>query len=395
MPTAAPKATAPVWAGPAGNGPQGGVTQSLLGRYLSDGERFRLKVMGGWTTTDRFDPKREFGNLWHACEEALASERNHFGEVVGTTLWEDNLRTYMEGMLTRYPLDREAVVHWAGLAGALFPQYVRHWAKHPDVLNRTPLLQEQAFDVPYRLPSGRVVRLRGKWDAVDLIDGAVWVQENKTKSTIDGVKIGRQCSFDLQSMFYLVALSEKPSCDLPRTGHYRHGGGTGRGNVVMGGGAPPGEYPIAGVRYNVVRRPAHKTVESAMKKFGEDSRNGRIGEWFARWQVTVGPEDVARFRRVCLDPILENLLDDYEWWEDRYTYLARCTGPTGARADQFSHEVRHHKFPHHARRHFRTPYFYNPIAEGGAGDLDALMDQGSQAGLVRATDLFPELKETR
>ena len=366
-----------MWTGPGGDGPQGGVTQSLLGRFLSCRERFRRLVVDGWRPADRFEPRMEFGNLWHAMEEALAGG-GHLSNA------EDALEAYTTKLLARYPMAGNDIVHWAGLAGALFPEYVRHWAQHPDVLSRTPLLQEQAFDVPYRLPSGRVVRLRGKWDAVDLIgagkDAGVYVQENKTKSTIDGVKIARQVAFDLQSMFYLVALEifqHDQATDTP--------------------GDADGEWgnSILGVRYNVIRRPAHKTVESAMKKFGEDQRNGRVGEWFARWKIEVGPADVARFRRECLDPILENLLDDYEWWGFCGRFEQFAQGNDHLRAfnvqEVWDYQTRAKHYPHHRQRHFRTPYFYNPIAEGGYGDVDALMDSGSTAGLTQTADLFPEL----
>ena len=68
------------------------------------------------------------------------------------------------------------------------------------------MLQEQVCDVPYNLPSGRVVRLRGKFDSVDLIDGGIYLQENKTKGDIDKIQVERQLSFDLQTLMYSVAL---------------------------------------------------------------------------------------------------------------------------------------------------------------------------------------------
>lgn len=366
-----------LWAGPGGPGPEGGVTQSLLGRYLSCKERFRLRVIDGWVPAPRFEPRLEFGNMWHICEELHSAGKD--------PMREDALFDYGQKLGDRYLLQRDSVDHWVGLTTALFPEYVRHWQDHPDVLSRKPLLQEHAFDVQYRLPSGRTARLRGKWDSVDWIDDetdggepGVYLQENKTKSQIDAWKIQRQCGFDLQSMFYLVALTEEQNRLDDSTVKARLSRRAGKYRELL---------PVRGVRYNVIRRPAHKSVESAMEKYGVDSRNGRIGEWFGRWKVLVSGADLARFKTTCLDPLLENLLDDYEWW-------AFCSQNRG-RMDPFDYKFRYGKYPQHLARHFRWPFgVYNPLDEAGGSDLDALLDDGSTAGLVRAPTLFPELAPT-
>ena len=62
----------PLWSGPMDQGPQGGISQSLLGKFLSCRERFRLLVVEGLTDADSFSPRMEYGNLWHCCEEAYA-----------------------------------------------------------------------------------------------------------------------------------------------------------------------------------------------------------------------------------------------------------------------------------------------------------------------------------
>lgn len=365
------KSQTPVWAGPAGEGPQGGVTQGLLGRYLSDKERFRILTIEGLKPADKFNPRIEFGSMWHVCEEVHAR-----GGIVsnkgGNPAWVIELERYCNELASRYPFQRHEIGHWFSLAISLFPEYAHYWAEHPDVKDRTPLFQEETFDVRYDLPSGRIVRLRGKWDSVDLISKGkgtgIYLQENKTKSTIDGEKMGRQLTFDLQTMLYLVALKYAAH---PETGE----------NVEELNGAP-----IKGVRYNVIRRPAHKSVESAMKKLTEDMAAGRAGEWFARWKMEIGGADLYRFRQQCLDPVLENLLDDYEWWCDVVAHEDK---------DEYTiwdWNVRREAFPHHITRHFRMPYgIYNPLIEGGTGDLDNYLLTGSETGLQRTDNLFPEL----
>lgn len=375
----------PIWTGPAGTGSQGGVTQSLLGRYLGCKERYRLFVMDGWRTRDVFVPRMEFGNLWHACEEAYAA-----GWVRGPI---KQLDDWVHGLLKRYPDSQAEIIHWYELTCALFPEYVDHWLRHPDTAKRTPLLQEQRFDVPYSLPSGRTVRLRGKWDSVDLVSGedgqGVWIQENKTKSKIDTAKIARQCSFDLQSMFYLTAYLKYTASLTPEGWRTMRDGYKIPSEVRLGG-------ALIGVRYNCIRRPGHKTVDSAMKTFGVDSRNGRIEEWFARWEVRTSQSDLTRFRFTCLDPLLENLLDDYEWWS--FCFQLRNQTQTNPHLREFNidnlwdYEDRAKRFPAHRARHFRYPFgIYNPLEEAGGTDLDALLDNGDTANLRRVDDLFPEL----
>lgn len=357
------------WEGPAGSGPDGGVTQSLLGRYLSDGERFRVQFIEGWNPAEGFEPRLEFGNMWHVCEEehAAAGAGRLPPDFFGA-LW-----AHAEDLCRRFPSDRPEIALWAEKCAALFPIYVEHWADHPDQGARTPLEQEATFDSRYCLPSGRVVRLRGKRDSVDLVgagrDRAVWLQENKTKSGINSAALTRQLTFDLQSMLYLVAL----------------GADRAAGRLKDARGLPV-KAPVAGVRYNVVRRPAHKSVESMLEKVRVDRKMGRAGEWFARWNVTVSGADLARFRRECLDPVLENLYDDWEWWDACFR----------TRGDPFDAGRRAGEFPHHVRRHFRFPYgVYNPLIEGGSGEVDEYLNSGSTAGLRRKAHLFDELAPAR
>ena len=54
-----------------------------------------------------------------------------------------------------------------------------------------------------------MVYLRGKWDGVyHSIEDGIWIDESKTKGEIDRVKIERRLKYDIQTMFYLVALKE-------------------------------------------------------------------------------------------------------------------------------------------------------------------------------------------
>lgn len=394
-----------LWAGPGGEGPQGGVTFSLLSRYLACKERFRVHAVEGVRPKPTWDHRMGFGSLWHAAEEALArgDDPTRGGRADRKSgLWEEAVRSLASQEMRRFPLQAETIDHWASVILTQFPLYCKHWAAHPDVQARTPLLQEQAFDVPYELSSGRKVRLRGKFDSVDLIQGkdgkpAIWLQENKTKGDVDEAKIVRQLRFDLQTMLYLIALQHHETACYESEGHYASD-------------EPP--HPIAGIRYNVVRRPLsggkgtivrHKPTKSNPRgetkaefyaRLGEVIRTASGPEWgigadqnwfFRRWNSEVSPGDIARFRRECLDPILENLSDDWEWWDLKFRRPL---------IDQFDSERRLKLFPHHCPRHFTMPFgTYNPLQEGGSTDLDDHLLTGSMIGLERSTNLFPELQE--
>lgn len=361
------KQKAVVWEGPDGKGPNGGITFSLLSRFLVCRERFRLLVSEGLRPADQFNHRIEYGQMWHLCEESLANDEDKDQR-------EGVLRKYAVRLMKKYPLHREQIGRYHRAALELFPLYMGYWFKHPDVKQRTPLLQERAFDVPYELPSGRVIRLRGKWDSVDRIGrgkgASIYLQENKTKGDLREEKLREQLAsgFDLQTMLYLIALSE-----------YQQHNDKGENPLLA--------EPIAGVWYNVVRRPfsgvgpskplkgsknkSPESEEQFIKRLGE-AVAAEPGKWFMRWRVEVTLADLERFCRECLDPILEQLCD---WW----SVTERGTKPWTDVA---------------AHCHWRAPTgVYNVLLEGGSSDLDAYLNDGSTLGLERTGNLFPELSD--
>jgi hypothetical protein len=363
------KTSAPVWDGPESVGPRGGVTQSMLSRWLCCRERFRLRVVEGLRPTDTFNHRIEYGQMWHTCEEAIAKLlKGGTGDH-----WKNALTVYCQDICRGYPLQQEQIVHWMNVCKTQFPLYISYWAKHPDVKERTPLLQEQVFDVPYSLPSGRIIRLRGKWDSVDLIgkgkNARVYLQENKTKGDIVEEQLKRQLGFDLQTMIYLVALNEY---DLA--------------SIIEPLGLPRPKS-LHGIRYNVVRRPLsggkgsirkHQPTKSNPTGETDEEFYARLGQvimedpayYFMRWQVEVTQQDVLKFRHQFLDNALEELCDWWYW----------INSPAG-RKDPFGHPV-----------HFRLPYgIYNPLLEGGSSEVDEYLASGSELGLTRDNKLFTEL----
>lgn len=363
------KRAEPLWRGPE----EDGITQSLLSRFMVCRERFRLLVCEGLRRDEGFSRTLEYGNMWHICEENLAANRD----------WRAALKSYATGLVRQYPLQQEEAIHWYRVCLLQFPVYVKYWEEHADVTERTPIYQELSFGVPYVLPSGRTVTLRGKFDAVDLIGkgkaAGVYLQENKTKGDIDELQLQRQLRFDLQTMFYLTALRLHFG-DFHRTRWDK--------------------YPIRGVRYNVIRRPLsggkgsirrHQPTKGNPKGESADEFYNRLltdyveaepEYFFMRWKVDISQIEIERFQKICLNPWLEMLCD---WWE----YVKENPDPFNP-SEVWDCDMRVTPVN---RFNAVLPFgIYNVIAEGGSTDLDEYLANGSEVGLNRVSDLFPELR---
>ena len=365
----------PLWKGPESDEPQGGITQSMMDVILACRYRAKLSLIDGLRSVEGFSKNLEYGNLWHVAEEALAANKD----------WDGPLLAYSQKLARKYPLQQQEAVKWYEVCRRQFPVYVDYWKKHPDVKDRTPLLQEEAFCVPYTLPSGRIVYLRGKFDAVDLIGKArsagIYLQENKTKGDIDVETLQKNLTFDKQTMFYLTSLEifrEIYRQDAPSDPGY----------------ALEWKAPILGVRYNVIRRPLSGgrgsikplsekrtkntfTPAETMTHYYDRLLNDYIipepEYWFARWKVEVTKTDIDRYKNDFLNPFLENVC----WWYDLMT---------GKKVDVTKFDLN--------CLHFRLPFgIYNPIAEGAETDTDNYLRTGSTVGLARVETLFPELEK--
>lgn len=413
----------PLWDGPESNTPQGGCTQSLLARFLTCRERFRIHVIEGLRPIETWNQRLGYGEMWHICEEAFAGRvatgKAKAEDATTDCDWVIALNNHLREQCKKYPLQQEMIYHWYRVCLTQFPIYIKYWSKNKDVLNRTPLLQEQAFNVPYRLPSGRIVYIRGKWDSVDLVKrgkkSTIVLKENKTKGDIDEVQLQNQLLFDMQSMVYLVALEEefRRTSALP--------------------GKVPGDIPkgtaVSGISYNVVRRPLSGGTGSIVQGKGTKGAKcglksckdvpdpscpkcegtGRVGAkppesdeeyygrlraiidgtaenspgpeyFFMRWSVEIFPSDIEKFKTQFLNPCLEQLCDWYEHVSWAYK---------GGNDPFQSYEVdRTSTYPH-----FRSPFgIWNPLVEGGATDLDSYLAGGDGVGLVKAETLFRELE---
>lgn len=390
----------PVWQGPSAKGPNGGITFSALSRFLVCRERFRITMIEGLKPEQTFQHRIEFGQCWHVCEEAFAAG-------TPTRRWEIDLKEYCAGLCRKYPMQQEQIVHWMDVVKVTFPQYIDYWKKQKDVVQRTPILQERTFDVPYDLPSGRTVRLRGKWDAVDLIgkgkSAGVYLFETKTKGDVNEGQIKTQLSRDLQTMMYISALTQDTGIDELEEVKQK-----------VGVGKSPSEKSrsaIKGLRFNVIRRPLSGGKGSIVRRKGSknvpaetrEEYYGRLAEYireepetyFFRWKTEISQGDVVKFRRQCLNPILEQLCD---WYEFISAMKGLDTGPgnqfypfTEFENGTLGHETHGRKIKPWV--HWIHPFgVRNVLDEGGSSDLDAYLESGSTIGLQRVDTLFSELQ---
>ncbi len=236
------------------------------------------------------------------------------------------------------------------------------------------------------------------------------MQENKTKGDIDEEQLRKQLRLDLQTMLYLTALKEVQDNPLSGPEFNKHlincsilgvrynvvkrplSGG--KGSIVQhaatkGAKCPKckGERMVAGVKCpkcNGAGRTGAKPAETDADYYGRLAQyiKDEPETYFMRWNVEVSAADVGRFQARCLDPILENLCDDYEHW-------AWCRESEVVPFDMQRNRSRFHG---HCKRHFVFPFgVYSSLIDGGATDTDEFVMTGNSAGLSQVKDLVPEL----
>lgn len=353
-----------VWEGPSSEGKNGGVSQSMLGKFLQCREEFRIKYVLGLKPNDGFSHHLEYGNMWHLAEENFAADKD----------WKKPLLEYAKELKIKYRTQQAEIEKWYNCCLYQFPIYVDFWKKHPDTKGRTGLFQELVFKVPYALPSGRVVYLRGKFDGGDLIKdkqgSGIYLFETKTKGEVDPIALQQQLNFDMQTMMYLVALQEgyiSPELESAKS-----------------------KIEIKGVRYNVIRRPLsggkgsikQKMVDGKMETDAEYySRLQQYfidepEEWFIRFKVEISQKDIETFKQQFLNPILEQLCD---WWQ----WAGNNPNPFAVSYDGVDN----------TGLHFRHPFgVKNMIDERGRSDYQSYMETGNEVGLQRVKQLFGELQ---
>lgn len=352
--------TKPIWDGPCSDSPNGGITQSMLNGYLMDLERFRIRTIEGLREEPTFQHRLEYGNLWHICEENYAAGKDFTLGVLD----------YAKDLMIKYRSQQTEILKWYNIVLATFPCYIKRWGTEKE---QKSLLQEEVFHVPYQLLSGRSVWLKGKFDSVHVFPKYLELQENKTPGDPDVEQIKRMLQFELQTMTYVVALQEYvklKQIKVPKDVRVKY-------NIAR--------RPLSGGKHSIKQKKGQ--TETEFYKELQERIESDLKFFFIRFSSEISEYDITRFKKTCLEPVLENLCDDYEWWswckERKMSY--------------FDNEFRQSKFRMHTRRHFVLPFgLYHPIAEGKGTYLDEYILSGGKStrGLVVDSQLFPELQPT-
>lgn len=363
-----PKSQVCLWKGPYDDG----ITCSLLSKFLVCRERFRLRVVEG-LKEDKYDSTMEFGSMWHAAEEAHSAHKP----------WGPAVDRYYKDLLGRYPADIEDLTKWYRVCNTQFPLYIDYWKKHSTEVQRKPIAEEFEFRVPYQLPSGRVVYLRGKVDALFQEANSIYIQENKTKGRIEEEGLEKSIALNLQSMFYHTVLRlgwKDVKSDKPGTQIMTNDLGVSTITVPWTKVRPK----IVGTLYNVVRRPLGQFQKHCIrprKGEADGSFYRRLSStirdnsdyFFYRWKCLLTDNDMKDFQTCIFNPILEQLMDWWEW----------------IKIDPF------HPWRAGNTVHWQHPYgVYNPLGLGFSGDYFDYFHTGKKTGLIKSENLFPELTKT-
>lgn len=307
-----------------------GISYSMLCKYRNCKERFRLSAVEGLRPSER-RAAMDFGTVFHKALELTASGKTTT-QVINTVikLYKD---TSVDQMLVR-----EACV--------LVPHYI--------AINKNSnikyIAQERVFDIPYKsVTTGKIIRLRGRRDEEFIRNKKLWLQENKTKTTIDENKIIMTLPHDLQTMLYIYSMTH----DYP-------------------------DKPIGGVLYNVIRRPSTKQSAKETELQYLQRLSATVAKdpehFFKRYEVELVQSDITNFFNQTLVPLIENVVI---WWES-------------IKSNPFNPWVdgQGNVNPHH----YRTPFgIFDPMTLG-VGDYFELTTTGRELGLVRVETVFPELQ---
>lgn len=409
----------PVWKGPI----KDGITQSLLNRFLECRERFRLLAVEGLKDVEEFDHKLEFGNMFH-----LLLEYQDQGAV--------KLREYRQKHLyKKFPDSKKEIDRWCQISVDTFDTYRDYWQKDTKAKKIKTVAPEQSFRVPYTLPSGRKITLRGKIDAIVQSGKSYYLQENKCKGWIDEEGIRSTLQENMQAMFYYIACQS--ICMYCRGTGYM---GCGMDNTATACDNCKGKEIVdtgknkhlSGIYFNVIRRPLSEKYSIVQKK-GRIIKGKRPGEkdkrvgaetdkeflqrlsnlikenptnFFYRWKHNITQQGLERFKTECFHPILEQLLDWWEWiivdpmdpWRERLPseinldyYPETKVTASDIIATKILRELDE---PIKNTIHYRTPWgMWNSLAGGFRGSYFEYLTKGLGNHLIQTNNLFPELVE--
>lgn len=275
-----------------------GVTNSMLAKWMECREKARLSLQG-WTPKQR-SFALTFGTVVHeilqkAYEDLQKGKEIRLKKYLKKieTLWEEENPTVDE----RTSADFEMSLLFAE---SVLPVYFDYWEKDSRL---DWLAVEKEFEVPWKLPNGKTVSLRGKRDGLFRRGKETWLMEHKTKGRIDEWGLVERISFEQQVMLYLTALLEEDS-----------------------------SKKVNGVLYNILRRPGLKQkvsepIATFAKRCAEDVE-ARRDFYFLRLEVSISKQEVSEFK----GQLGAAIWDFVQWTEGKvghYRNTGACEGKYG------------------------------------------------------------------
>jgi len=352
-----------------------GITQSMMSKFIICRHRFWIRYILGLSDMGDFNHKIEYGSMFHAAFEAFAEakqKRLSFEASVNKGI--AGIKNYCKSLRQQFPTAN--IRFWETLCIAQFKMYSEHWKKSDS--SRKYIFQEEVFNVPTELPSGRVVPIRGKYDEgfVETIIQKTrptllkeTLQENKIKGDVDQEGISTSLMLDLQTMTYLHSAQKSKRMKDGRRILY---------NVVM--------RPLGG-KWGGLRQKKSETEKQFLQRV-IDGIEENPEKNFHRWVVELNKDELDEFRNVFLHPFLEQLAD---WWDSIknnpldpwFTY----DRPVKAGENWTKVPRSRNKF------HFLRPFgVWDSLALGTRGDyFQFLVSGGKNRVGLKFTPLFSEL----
>ena len=310
-----------------------GITYSLLCKFDECPERFRKRVVEGWSESGLQDGM-EFGNAFHLCLEKLPRAPEQVTQDYQAVRYANN---------SVEPHQREDFEKLLAMVEGAVHGHATYWAKDHETMDWVG--KEQTFDVPYHI-DGKVLRLRGKIDGVyreGRDKNRLWIFESKTKSEIDQEGLHRTLRQDLQTMMYCLAVQ------------HLH------------------QEQVSGILYNVIRRPSIRPRQNeSLVEFARRCKDDYLTRpefYFHRWEVLLDKNDLELWRTRMFDPLIRKLIT---WWDS----------------------IKDNPFePWKSPHHWQKPFgMYNGLATGRRGSFFDYITSGSHTGLRQLNTVFPELE---
>lgn len=375
----------PLWEGPYSDGPEGGITQTLLSKFIVCRHRFWLQTVCGAVDPRDFDIPLHYGDAFHNAIETYALGKAHAHKAG------QRIKDYFHRISEADPATTAKAAYWSQIGYDQFLAYAKYWKEQDNHLES--LVEERPFCLAYLLPSGRTIYLRGKMDGIirSRSNGGkgTYLFEHKIKGEVDVDNLVDTLAQNAQAMFYMPAA-------LAVAKEY-------------------GIDQIDGLLYNVIQRPLAGRKHSIKQKKGRKVKDKKTGvtevkgaetqsqylarlaglytthseDFFYRWKIAISPQEIERFQRESLNPILEQLCD---WWDSIQgnpmdPWTSTKSVPDGVNGE---HYMGTYKIAN--KLHYRTPFgVFNKLAKGLTGDYQAYLTKGDKSSLRSAKTLFPEL----